>query len=202
LGDGSYDGDVAEPDQPAVGDLVRAARDGDAAAWDALVALFAGRVRAVARSFRLSESDIEDVSQVTWLRLVSNLDQIRDPDRVGAWLARTASHECLRIIRRSGRQGVGDEGWEEAIVSTDPEADARMLASERDRALWKAMGMLSGSCQRLLRLLTTDPPPSYEDVSAILEIRPGSIGPTRRRCLDHLRVQLARITDGTEGSPN
>jgi RNA polymerase sigma factor (sigma-70 family) len=185
-----------------VGDLVRAARKGDAAAWDSLVALFAGRVRAVARSFRLSETDVEDVSQVTWLRLVANLDQIRDPDRVGAWLATTAAHECLRIIRRTGRQGAGDDGWEEAIVSTDPDADARLLASERDRALWKALGMLSGNCQRLLRLLTTDPPPSYEEVSAILDIRPGSIGPTRRRCLDHLRVQLARITGGAEGSPH
>jgi RNA polymerase sigma factor (sigma-70 family) len=192
---------VTAPDDPAVGDLVRAARKGDSAAWDELVALFAGRVRAVARSFRLSQADIEDVSQVTWLRLVANLDQIRDPDRVGAWLATTAAHECLRIVRRSGRHTVGDEGWEDAIVSTDPAADARMLASERDRALWKAMGMLSGSCQRLLRLLTTDPPPSYDEVSAILEIRPGSIGPTRRRCLDHLRAQLSRITGGAEDSP-
>jgi len=192
---------VTGPVEPAVGDLVLAAREGDAEAWDALVARFAGRVRAVARSYRLSESDAEDVSQVTWLRLVSNLDRIRDPDRVGAWLVTTASHEALRIIRRAGRHGVGDDGWEEAIVSDDPAADSGMIVAERDRALWKAMGMVPAACQRLLRLLAADPPPSYEEVSAVLDMAPGSIGPTRRRCLDRLRVQLARITGGPAGSP-
>ncbi len=191
---------MTAPDEPTAGDLVLAARKGDAEAWDALVDRFAGRVRAVARSFRLSEADAEDVSQVTWLRLVANLDNIRDPERVGAWLVTTASHEALRLIRRAGRHGVGDEGWEEAIVSTDPEADTRLLVAERDQALLKAMGMLSAGCQRLLRLLSADPPPSYEEVSAVLDMRPGSIGPTRRRCLDHLRVQLARITGEGGGS--
>jgi len=194
-------GCVTAPEEPDVGDLVRAARRGDAAAWDALVALFAGRVRAVIRSYRLSAADAEDVSQVTWLRLVSNLDRIRDPDRVGAWLMTTAAHECLRLIRRRGRQGETDDGWEEAIVSDDPGVDSRMLAAERDQALWRAMGMLTAGCQRLLRLLASDPPPSYEEISAVLEMPAGSIGPTRRRCLDHLRIQLARITDGPEGSP-
>ena len=191
---------VTDPDEPTVAELVHAARQGDAGAWNGLVKRFAGRVRAVARSFRLSESDVEDVSQLTWLRLVANLDRIREPERVGAWLVTTASRESLRIIRRSGRQAIGDEGWEDAIVSDDPATDSGVLITERDRALWKAMGMLSAGCQQLLRLLTADPPPSYEEVSAVLDMRPGSIGPTRRRCLDHLRVQLARITGDPDGS--
>ncbi|MEA2716597.1 MAG: hypothetical protein QOI99_914 [Actinomycetota bacterium] len=188
------------PLDPATADLVLAARKGDADAWDALVARFAGRVRAVTRAHRLRDADAEDVSQVTWLRLVSNLDNIREPDRVGAWLVTTAAHECLRVIRRSGRQAGGEEGWEDEIVSADPEPDARMLTEERDSALWRAMGGLSAQCQRLLRFLTADPPPSYEEVSAALDMAPGSIGPTRRRCLDNLRAQLARITGGPEGS--
>jgi RNA polymerase sigma factor (sigma-70 family) len=185
----------------SVGDLVLAARKGDAEAWDALVGRFAGRVRAVARSYRLSTADAEDVSQVTWLRLVANLDLIREPDRVGAWLVSTASRECLRILRRSGRHATGQDGWEDAIASAEPEVDTGLLVVERDHALWKAMGMLSAGCQRLLTLLASDPPPSYEEVSLVLEMPIGSIGPTRGRCLGHLRVQLARITGGADGSP-
>jgi len=179
---------------------VRRARAGDAAAWDALVDRFGSRVRAVARSYRLGGADADDVFQVTWLRLVANLDAIREPERVGAWLVTTASHECLRLLRRSGRHDSGAEDWEENLVDDAPEVDSGVLTTERDRALWAAMGMLSGACQRLLRLLAADPAPTYQEVSAVLDMPVGSIGPTRGRCLAHLRAHLARITEGPQGS--
>jgi len=191
---------VSTPADDEIAALVLGARAGDAAAWDALVDRFAGRVRAVTRSFRLSRADADDVFQLTWLRLVSNLDRIREPGRVGAWLATTASHECLRLLRKAGRQAPGDDGWEDSLVDDGDDVDTGLLAGERQRALWQAMGMLSPSCQRLLRLLAADPPPSYEEVVAALAMPIGSIGPTRRRCLDHLRSHFRRITEGTEGS--
>jgi winged helix-turn-helix DNA-binding protein len=39
----------------------------------------------------------------------------------------------------------------------------------------------------LLALLIQDPPLSYAEISARLGIPVGTIGPTRRRCLDKLR---------------
>jgi hypothetical protein len=36
-----------------------------------------------------------------------------------------------------------------------------------------------------------DPAPSYEEVSSILHMPVGSIGPTRGRCLAKLRMHLA-----------
>lgn len=177
----------------ATADLVRGAQAGDSSAWDALVDRFAGRVRAVTRSYRLGHADADDVFQVTWLRLVSNLSRIRDPERVGAWLATTASHECLRLLKRAGRQADVGDGWEEELDDPGPGVDATVLAEERDRELWQAIGMLSAPCQRLLRFLTADPPPSYDEVEEVLGMPRGSIGPTRRRCLDQLRARLARI---------
>jgi RNA polymerase sigma factor (sigma-70 family) len=189
------------PADPAVGDLVLAARKGEADAWDALVHRFAGRVRAVTRTYRLNNADAEDVFQVTWLRLVSNLDSIREPDRVGAWLVTTATHECLRVLRRAGRHAATADGWEDELVDDAPEVDTGLQVAERDQALWTAMGMLSAACQRLLRLMATDPAPTYEEISDALQMPMGSIGPTRRRCLTHLRGHLARITGASDGSP-
>jgi len=181
-------------------ELVMAARAGGADAWNALVDRFSGRVRAVARSYRLGQADADDVYQLTFLRLVANLDAIREPDRVGAWLVTTASHECLRLLRRAGRQAPGDDDWEDDLVDAGPDIDVGVLTSERHRALWEAMSGLSAPCQRLLRFLTADPAPSYQEVAAVLDMPIGSIGPTRQRCLKHLRAQFARITDGFEGS--
>ena len=57
---------------------------------------------AVARAHRLRDADAADVSQATWLRLLQNLGQLKEPARVGAWLATTARRECLRVLRDSG----------------------------------------------------------------------------------------------------
>lgn len=182
--------------------LVRAAADGDQAAWDALVKRFSGLVWSIARAHRLGSADAADVSQTAWLRLVENLGRIRDPDRVGAWLATTSRNECLRVIRRSGRQVPTDLDADldlEADAATAPPGDAALLTVERDAELWRAFSLISERCQVLLRLLIADPPPSYEDISTLLEMPVGSIGPTRARCLEHLR-RKAGITAGAGDS--
>lgn len=180
------------------GALVRAAAAGDQAAWDALVKRFSGLVWSIARAHRLGPADAADVSQTAWLRLVENLGRLRDPDRVGAWLATTSRNECLRIIRRSGRQIPTDldAGIDlEADEHLAPAVDTGLLAGERDAELWKAFSAISGRCQALLRLLIADPPPTYEEIGAVLDMPVGSIGPTRARCLEHLR-RRAGITGG------
>jgi hypothetical protein len=99
-------------------------------------------------------------------------------------LSTTARRECLRTLRQSARQ-LPTEELPETV--TDTQLDAALLVEERDRALWQAFGGLSERCQSLLRLLVADPPPSYDEVSAALDMPIGSIGPTRQRCLERLR---------------
>ena len=176
-----------------VGALVRSAADGDAEAWNALVDRFAALVWAVTRSFGLDRSDAADVSQVAWLRLVEHLDRLTEPDRVGAWLGTTVRRECLAVIRRRSRTAIpsGDDVTFERVVANVPSPEHRMMAEERNAVIWQAMGAISDRCRQLLRILMADPPPSYEDVGAALEMPIGSIGPTRARCLAQLRRTLA-----------
>lgn len=175
-------------------DLVTSASAGDQSAWDALVDRYQSRVWAIARAHRLSTADAEDVFQVTFLRLVTHIGTIRDPNRVGAWLATTARHECLRLLRRAGRSVPSDD--DSVLDGADhlmPPLDVKLLADERRVALWKALGRLSEQCQRLLRVLMADPEPTYEEVSKALGMPIGSIGPTRGRCLKHLGRELSGI---------
>ena len=173
------------------GTLVARARAGDAKAWDALIDRLGSRVWAVARAHRLNNADAEDVFQITWMRLMTHLDGVREPDRIGAWLATTARHESIRLLRRTGREVPlsGDHDFD-VPDSLAPAPEAGMLASERQAAIWKALGTLPPHCQQLLRLLMADPSPSYEEISQALDMPAGSIGPTRRRCLDHLQRRL------------
>lgn len=175
-------------------ELVESASKGDQSAWDSLVGRHGSRVWAVARAHRLNAADAEDVFQVTFLRLVTHIDTIRDPSRVGAWLATTARHECLRILRRSGR--AVPSGDDEILDGPDPltvPVESSLLADERQATVRDALGRLSGPCQRLLRVLMADPEPTYEEVGRALGMPIGSIGPTRGRCLKHLRRELGGI---------
>ncbi len=169
--------------------LVRSADAGDQQAWNALVDRFTSLLWSVGRAHRLSASDAADVVQTTWLRLLENLGRIDDPERLPGWLATTARRECLHLLRRSGREHVGFDD-DAALDLADEQAqplDARLLADERDAALWAGFARLSPRCQTLLRILMASPPPAYADVASSLGMPVGSIGPTRGRCLERLR---------------
>ncbi len=181
------------------GRLVTAATANDSAAWTALVEGFSGLVWSVARGYRLGHADAADVFQTTWLRLAEHLSRIENPERVGAWLATTARHESLRVIRGASRLvltadpdvldpgQVDDETPEQAVL----DAEQAQLDDARAARLWRAFGALSSRCQKLLRVLIATPPPNYAEVAAALDMPLGSIGPTRARCLRQLRERLA-----------
>ena len=71
--------------------LVRDAGAGDERAWSELVERYDRLVRHVVRAHGIDVSTSEDIVQITWCRLVQNLDRVRQPERLGAWLARTAT---------------------------------------------------------------------------------------------------------------
>lgn len=167
-------------------ELIQAAGEGDAAAWDAIVDRFEGLVWATARAHRLSPADAADVTQTTWLRLVENLDRINDPERLGGWLATTARRECLRHLRLHGRELKFDD---DSVFEAPSEgaAEDRLIVRERNDALRRAFAGIGERCQALLRMLSAPEPPSYEEIGAALRMPIGAIGPTRARCLDKLR---------------
>lgn len=186
-----------EPDHAG---LIASARAGDQDAWDGIVQRHSARVWAVARAYGLSKADADDVYQLTWYRLLTHLDSVRDPEKLGAWLATTARHESLRLLGRGGRQvPSGDATDLDAPDLTAATPDAALLRDERRAAVWTAIATLPGHCQRLLRFLMVDPEPSYSEITAALGMPQGSIGPTRRRCLDHLRRRLSGISDDEAG---
>ncbi len=171
-------------------ELVARASQGDAAAWNALVERFSSLLWAIARGHRLGQEDAADVVQNTWLKLLDHLDTVAQPEALAGWLSTTARHECLGILRKKGREHlVRDDDLATSAVDEQVLAlDTALLDDERDAELWSCFVQLPQRCQVLLRALMASERPNYKAISASLEISVGSIGPTRMRCLDKLRV--------------
>ena len=188
--------------------LVEAARQGDAAAWRALVDGHTGLVWSIVRGFRLDDDTARDVYQTVWLRLAEHLDRIREPGRLAGWLGQTTRNECVGVLRQRSRLVVSDEpeqvrgGGEPIDLTAWAEPGSRLERDETRAAVAAAFARLGERCQELLRLLVCDPPVSYEQISETLGLPVGSIGPTRARCLQTLRStpEISRINAGLRSS--
>jgi RNA polymerase sigma factor (sigma-70 family) len=192
-------------DDLVVTDLVARAKNNDQQAWDALVERYAPLIWSICRRYRLGGADADDVGQNVWLRLVDHLDKIRDPAALPGWLATTTQRECARILRTArSPQAAGNPLDAETIPDDQAQmAEQELLIAERNAALREAFLHLPACCQQLITLLVQDPPVPYATISARLDIPVGSIGPTRRRCLDKLRryPAIAALINAEAESP-
>ena len=177
-------------DDPSVIALVNRAAEGDQAAWNELVDRYAPLVWSICNRYRLNRSDIDDVFQNTWLLLVEHIRKLREPAALPGWLATTTQRECLHHLHAAHKKHEHPGG--EADLPAPPGhggtlVEEEILIAERNAALRAAFAQLSPRCQQLLGMLVSDPPFSYAEIGAALQMRVGSIGPSRARCLERLR---------------
>jgi DNA-directed RNA polymerase specialized sigma24 family protein len=136
---------------------------------------------------------------------MDHLDKIREPAAPAGWLATTTRQECGRLVRAA-------YGPRAVVYALDAEnmaderadaAEQEVLAAEPHAALREAFTHLPAECQRLVAMLTADPPVPYAEISARLAMPVGSIGPTRSRCLDRMRryPAIAELINTTSCSP-
>src|SRR4051794_27867762 len=169
-------------------ELVHRAAEGDQQAWEALVNQYSGLLWSVVRSFRLGEQQSADVVQTTWLRLVENIHLIRDAERLAGWLVVTARHLSIEAVRYAGRVRPFDEDQETPSAEEPPES--AVLRFEQQTLVREGLKRLPERDQKLLTLLVASPPVPYEEIGKRLGMPVGSIGPTRRRALRRLQIEL------------
>jgi DNA-directed RNA polymerase specialized sigma24 family protein len=98
----------------------------------------------------------------------------------------------LRIATRQVVVSANDLVHSLPDEKADP-LDAALLKQEQVTAIRIAADRLSPRCRGLLGLLMGDDDLPYKEIAEQLNMPIGSIGPTRGRCLDHLRDILAEM---------
>ncbi|HVG93908.1 MAG TPA: sigma-70 family RNA polymerase sigma factor [Planctomycetota bacterium] len=180
-------------------DLVRRCLDGDRTAWSELLARYADLIHGLLHRTGLDAAGCADGFQEVSLLLWKNLRRLRDSDRVLAWIATTTKRVGWRMAER--RRARTDREASVARADRDPAnaPDLALAALEEEQAVREALSALAERCRRLLDALYFSPgEPSYDGVAARLGIPRGSIGPTRRRCLEALRREVEARGFGRE----
>ena len=176
--------------------LVRRCRAGEAAAWAALVRRYQRLVRAVVMRAGFDEHAAADVFQTVFTRLYEQLPRLTQPERLQAWIVTTAKREALRARERARRtvsltRDDGDEGpgLEDGLVDEAPLAEEALSELQQLNRLRQGLDRLDARCRDLLTLLFADDDDHlpYDEIGRRMGMPPGSIGPTRARCLGKLR---------------
>ena len=171
--------------------LIAACRAGDKEAWQALVQRYSRLVYTIPARYGLTPAEIEDVYQNVWMSLLQNLAQLRQPERVSAWLVTTARRQCWEQRRHPdythtftvAPEAIPADNWVEAMTTEEI-----VTRYEQHETLRQALSRLGEFCRQLLHLLYyAIHHPTYSEIAAELKISTGSIGPMRARCLAKLR---------------
>jgi RNA polymerase sigma factor (sigma-70 family) len=194
-------GDLRFSSDEPIPDLVSGALAGHQAAWDALVERMH---RVVWKSVNMMTYDHEvrnDAFAATWLRLAERLESIREPEKLPGWLATTACNEVRQILRQRGRHDVSlNESWAggggvgdllDTLVDDDGEHTKGLVAAEQRKDVRAAFARLDDACREIITVLVlADPPLPYDEASEQLGRPVGSLGPSRRRCLEKMKSLL------------
>ncbi len=186
-------------DEP-IAELVARAVEGDERAWEALVVRLHRVVWKSVNMMTFDRDVRDDAFAATWMRLAERLESIREPEKLPGWLATTACNEVRQILRHRNRHPIAHvDGWSGSSVGElldslpDEVADHadRLLADEQRRQVRAAFERLDDGCRELLTVLVlADPPVPYDEAAEQLGRPIGSLGPTRRRCLEKMNGLL------------
>jgi len=178
--------------------LVMACRRGEANAWSMLVNRYQRLIYAIPRRAGLDEDQAAEVFQRTFAKLFENLERIKQPDRIRAWLVTTARREMLSLIHQQRREPAfwdtddrHGESRYEAMPDDAPLPDEALERLQEQHVVRTAIESMGEPCCQLLKMLFYRADlHSYAEVAAALNMPEGSLGPTRARCLQKLRHLL------------
>jgi RNA polymerase sigma factor (sigma-70 family) len=165
-------------------ELLKNASQGDWAAWHEIINRYRGLVIHTATRIGLSHSDAADVAQLTWLQLWKHGHQVRDPDRLAAWLVSTSRREAIRLATASRKYVLCADPLDQHSMSYRTAVrDVYPVEQGYDWAVEQALDRLPPRYRTLLRLLSSDLGLSYSEVADRMGLPIGSIGPMRMRAI-------------------
>ncbi len=172
--------------------LVRECLLGSEEAWSELIDKYKSLIFSIPLKRGLPREDAAEIFQAVSVTLLEELSTLREPQALPAWLIRLTIRKCMRWNEDARRFG-GEEIHDDSVVDTDRLPEDLLGELEREQILRESLAEASPECRQLIDLLFfNDPPLRYEQAAEALGLAKGSMGATRMRCLEKLRLSLDR----------
>lgn len=177
------------------GQLIRAACQGEAAAFGVLVRKYQARLCTSLTHLCGSLDDAEDVAQEAFVQAYVKLRSFAGGSSFYTWLYRIAVNAAISRKRRRREQVSVDSQREQLGLEPQDDgerADERMLREERAVMVQRALGQLSDEHRTILVLREIDDY-DYDEIARILELPVGTVRSRLHRARLQLKEQLDSI---------
>lgn len=168
----------------------RIADHADRAAFAALFAHFAPRVKAYMRRLGAADAQSEDLAQEAMFA-VWRKASLFDPARAGAatWVFTIARNLRIDTLRRERPTEALPPEAEAQEADSGPGAEAELMIAERDLALRTALSVLPPEQAQLVQLAFYEDRP-HREIEIVLRIPLGTVKSRLRMAMQRLRAAL------------
>ncbi|NBV24504.1 MAG: sigma-70 family RNA polymerase sigma factor [Proteobacteria bacterium] len=190
--------------EPPDAQLISACRAGDRQAFGELVGRYQSLVCSVVYSHTGSLMLSEDVAQETFLTAWKQLDELREPEKLRAWLCGIARNLTQNTLRRLGREPVqAAETLEAAQDLPAPEKPPGEQAISREEAaiLWRSLERIPENYREPLVLFYREGQ-SVEQTAALLELNADTVKQRLSRGRKLLAEEVAAFVEGALARTN
>jgi RNA polymerase sigma-70 factor, ECF subfamily len=177
---------------PDLDHLLEGLRQGDRAAFEALVQAAQHRIYSVALRMLRNRAEAEDVAQEVFLRVHRSIAEFRGEAKLSTWLYGIVARLCLNRLARADRRtrAAADELAGIADPGIDPMGS--VVSAELARALEAAIGELPEE-RRIVVVLRDVQGLAYEEIAAALGIELGTVRSRLHRARMELKDKLERF---------
>ncbi|MEJ2008962.1 MAG: sigma-70 family RNA polymerase sigma factor [Acidobacteriota bacterium] len=184
----------------ATNELLEAARNGDAAAFQTLAERTAPVIFRRALAITSNHHDAEDVVQETLLKGFTHISEFKGNSQLSTWLVRIGMNEAIMTLRKRRHDipiaadlGSGGKAEETASLQAGKgETDSRIIRTELGSLLNKALRRLPARARQVLHLRYLEGC-SIEETAQRLNLSRGSVKAYACRSRAKLRRELRKL---------
>lgn len=189
--------------------LIRAYRDGDAAAFDRIFTRYHARIRALCARYVGDGQLAEDLVQETFYNVLKTLNRVDDTFNFSAWIHRIAVNICHDELRRRDKHHhhlePGGDVAEEAVlrlVDRDRERspEGALEITQLRHVVWEVAKRLPER-QRLVLTLRELQGLSYSSIAHVMGISQSAVETLLHRARRRFKEHYLELEVGLGGSP-